>query len=267
MICLAHQRHWGRFFLMGRLVLCLLGMLPLVCQADNIRVAVPSSGLAFSVGELSEAGEAARQRIVTDASASGMTGCMAYCEVLQHVWGALQPVFQAQQEKQDLRLLVLRSPSIEALSFADGTIVISEDFIARAGLDQAQIAFVLAHEASHVLLQHESQTLTSMLAVLPSKAARTAQDIYTEMEYNYYALSDPVTFIFHQIEFEADEVALQLAAMAGFAPQLQLQFMGQRAKVSAETGMYSTHPRARDRLQRLQDQMPLAVRMFELGQR
>ena len=72
-----------------------------------------------------------------------------------------------------MHLVVLRSLDTEALSFADGTLVISEKFIARSGLDEAQIGFVLSYEASHVLLQHERQTLTSMLAMLPSKSVRT----------------------------------------------------------------------------------------------
>ena len=92
-----------------------------------------------------------------------------------------------------MHLVVLRSPDTEALSFADGTLVISENFIARSGLDEAQIGFVLSHEASHVLLQHERQTLTSMLAMLamlPSKSVRTQEDLYSELEYNYFSMSE-----------------------------------------------------------------------------
>ena len=247
--------------------MCLLGLFPFVCHANNIRVAVPSSGLAFSVGELSEAGETAKQRVVTEASNSGLTGCLAYCTVLEQVWGKLLPVFHAQQDKQDLHLVVLRSPHLEAVSFADGTIAISENFISHLDLDEAQIAFVLAHEASHFLLQHERQALTSILALMPSKLARTPQDLYCELEYHYFSMSDSFALIFHQIEFEADEIGMQLAALAGYAPQLQLRFMEQRAMAASTPSLHATHPTAPERLQRLRDQFPLALRLFESGQK
>ena len=155
--------------------------------------------------------------------------------------------------------------SIDAAAFANGTLVISENFIARTGLDEAQIAFVLAHEASHVLLQHERQTLTSMLALRPSRLARTPEDLYVELEYNYFSMSDAFSFIFQQIEFEADETGMQLAALAGFEPQLQLKFMEQLALEAVEPGIYTTHPPGTERLQRLRDKMPLAMRLFQFG--
>ena len=165
-----------------------------------------------------------------------------------------------------MHLVVLRSPDTEALSFADGTLVISENFIARSGLDEAQIGFVLSHEASHVLLQHERQTLTSMLAMLPSKSVRTQEDLYSELEYNYFSMSESFSFVFQKIELEADEIGMQLAAMAGFVPQLQLRFMEQRAMVATESSIYATHPPAFERLQRLRDQMPMALRLLQFGQ-
>lgn len=79
-------------------------------------------------------------------------------------------------------------------------------------------------------------------------------------------MSESFSFVFHQIEFEADEIGLQLAARAGFVPQLQLRFMEQRAMVATEPSMYTTHPPAFERLQRLRDQMPMALRLFQFGQ-
>jgi Zn-dependent protease with chaperone function len=230
-----------------------------------MRIAVPSAGLAFSVVQVSAVGYAARQRVLAEASRAELTGCSSYCDVLANVWAALVPVFQAQQDEPDLHLIVLRSPDIEALSFADGTLVISENFIERQGLDEAQIAFILAHEASHVLLQHERQTLTSMLTLMPSKVARSPEDIYAEMEYNYFLESASLSIVFQQVELEADEIGMQLAAMAGFAPQLQLKFMEQRASEPAEANLFATHPPAAERLLRLREQVPLAIRLFQFG--
>ena len=254
-----------RFLLTAIVFLGLVELPPLACHAGELRVAIPSTGLAFSVAEVSDTGYAALQRAQTEASLFGTTGCLAYCEIINKVWAALQPVFKAQEGETALNLLVVRSPTIDAVAFANGTLVISENFIARTGLDEAQIAFVLAHEASHVLLQHERQTLTSMLALRPSRLARTPEDLYVELEYNYFSMSDAFSFIFQQIEFEADETGMQLAALAGFEPQLQLKFMEQLALEAVEPGIYTTHPPGTERLQRLRDKMPLAMRLFQFG--
>lgn len=255
----------GKFFLLRLIALNLSALSPQACQADGIRVAEPSTGLAFSVGEVSAAGYVAMQRVVAEASLSGLIGCSKYCAVVNKVWETLLPVLLTQKSETKINLVVVRNPAIEALAYADGTLLISEDFIARIDMDEAQLAFVLSHEAAHVLLQHERQTLTSLLALSPSKLARTPQDIYIEMEYSYFSMSESFSFLFQEIEFEADEVGMQLAALAGYSPQLQLKFMEQLALEVNESSIYVTHPPASERVRRLRDQMPLALRLFQLN--
>jgi len=258
-------RPLGRLLLAFSGVLLVMGLLPVVCNANDLRIAVPSTGLAFSVGQISAVGYAAQQRLLTEPSRAESMGCLSFCVVLDRVWAALLPVFQAQQDDPNLRLIVIRSPDIEALSFSDGTLVISENFIEQHGLDDAQIAFVLAHEASHVMLQHERQALTSLLVLMPSKLSRTPADVYAEMEYHYFSQSESLSFVFQQLELEADEIGMQLASMAGFAPALQVKFMERRATEPAEENLFTHHPAATDRLLRLREQMPLAMRLFQLG--
>jgi predicted Zn-dependent protease len=183
------------------------------------------------------------------------------------VWRRLLPVIRFQQtgRRVVLSLVVVTSPDIQALSFPDGTIVISEAFIEREQLVAAQVAFVLAHEATHVLLQHERQTLTSMLALIPSPARHTPQDVYTEMEFNYFPMADSMAPVFHQVELEADEVGLQLAALAGYAPAAQLQFLKRSARREAGQSMASTHPSMDSRWKQLSKLLPLAHRLLEVG--
>jgi Zn-dependent protease with chaperone function len=258
-------RPFGRFFLMRLLALNLLVLSPYACHASDIRVAEPSTGLAFSAGEVSAAGYFVMQRFFSEATLSGLVGCARYCAVVNKVWETLLPVLLTQKSETKINLVVVRNPAIEAFAFADGTLLISEDFIARIDMDEAQLAFVLSHEAAHILLQHERQTLTSLLALSPSKLARTPQDIYIEMEYNYFSMSESFSFLFQQIEFEADEVGMQLAALAGYSPQLQLKFMERLALEVNESSIYVTHPPASERVRRLRDQMPLALRLFQLN--
>jgi predicted Zn-dependent protease len=58
---------------------------------------------------------------------------------------------------------------------------------------------------------------------------------------------------------------MQLAALAGFEPQLQLKFMEQLALEVEESSLYTTHPAASERLQRLRSQLPLALRIFQFS--
>jgi predicted Zn-dependent protease len=237
-------------------------------QARLVSIVEPSRGLAFTQAAVIDHAHANQKALLDDARSKGRLGCVAYCTQLAKVWGKLLPVIRFQQAggAPALRLVVVTDPDIHALSFPDGTVVISEVFIRRMKLGAPQLAFVLAHEAAHVLLQHERQTLTSMLALIPSRAQRTPQDVYTEMEFNYFAMADAMSVVFHHVELEADELGLQLAALAGYAPTAQLVFLERSLKQRTRPSMVSTHPDMSHRLQKLRALMPLARRLHRVGQ-
>ncbi len=236
-------------------------------QARVVNIVEPSLGLAFTEAAVIDHAQVNKQALLDAAAASGQLGCVAYCNQLAEVWGRLLPVLRFQQASRamTLRLVVVTNPDIHALSFPDGTIVISEVFIRRMQMQLAQLAFVLAHEASHVLLQHERQTLTSMLALIPSRAQRTPQDVYTEMEFNYFAMSDAMAVVFHHVELEADELGLQLAALAGYAPAAQLAFLEHSLQHDGRQSMVSTHPDMASRLHAMRRLLPLARRLLEVS--
>ena len=169
-------------------------------------------------------------------------------DICARVWLRLAVVIRAQQKGQAhpfvLSLHVVQSDDIDAFSVPDGTLVLSEDFVRRRQLDDAQLAFVFAHER---------RTLTAALSLLPRNVSRTVDDIYVEFGFNISVvrLLEPVM---HQAGYEADEVGLQLAALAGYEPVEQVRFMeseaaagdplSQRANVSYRQG--STSGRGRD---------------------
>lgn len=253
---------------MHLLALALLLLASTTTQARVVNIVEPSLGLAFTETEVIAHAEPARRAMLERVRKAGRLGCASHCTLTAAVWRALQPVVAAQRtgRRVDLRLVVVRAPDINALSFPDGTIVVSESFIDRMVLGPAELAFVLAHEAAHVLLQHERQGLTSMLALIPSRAQRTPRDVYTEIEFNYFAMSDAMQVVFHQVEREADELGLQLAALAGYPPHAQLRFLEQAsARDLAQPSMLSSHPDMDDRLQNLRRTLPLAQRLWETG--
>jgi predicted Zn-dependent protease len=104
-----------------------------------------------------------------------------------------------------------------------------------------------------------------MLALIPSPARHTPQDVYTEMEFNYFSMADSMAPIFHQVEFEADEVGLQLAALAGYDPAAQLLFLERSARRETGQSMVPTHPSMDSRWKQLCQLLPLAQRLLEVG--
>jgi len=182
-------------------------------------------GIAWVAREVAQAAASTATRVLSKAAdMEGGSRCPTDCEAIACAWLRLAVVISAQQEGQAcpfvLILHVVQSDGIDAFSVPDGTLVLSEDFVRRRQLDDAQLAFVLAHEASHVLLEHERQALTAALSLLPRNVSRTVDDIYVEFGFNISVLRlrQPVM---HQAEHEANEVGLQLAALAGYEPSIQ----------------------------------------------
>jgi Zn-dependent protease with chaperone function len=238
-----------------------------LAQARVVSIVEPSLGLAFTESQVIAQSETAKAALLARARDTGHIGCVDYCQRLDAVWRSLLPVLESQRTGRlvTFALVVVTLPDVNALSFPDGTVVVSEDFIRRMQLGPAELAFVLAHEAVHVLLQHERQTLTSMLALIPSRAQRTPQDVYTEMEFNYFAMADSMSLVFHQVEREADELGLQLAALAGYTPRGQMGFIERAALQDQGQSMVSTHPAMASRRDSLRRLLPLAQRLWEVG--
>jgi predicted Zn-dependent protease len=70
-----------------------------------------------------------------------------------------------------------------------------------------------------------------------------------------------------QVELQADEAGLELAALAGYAPAQQLRFMRGLARAEADgEPLAATHPPAVERLRRLQGLLPLARRLYRQHQ-
>ncbi len=224
-------------------------------------------GLAWSSSEVAVAGVEATRLILADAERLHERGCRTHCLAIERVWMQLRTAFRDQQLVRQtalpLTLHVLQSDYLEAFAAPDGTVVLSEAFVRERELTEAQIAFVLAHEVVHVLLEHERETLTAALSLLPNSVKRTVSDVYVELDYNFDLLKS-IEPSRHQAEFEADGWGIQLAAMAGYPPEEQLKFMESEAQREwATTALVSTHPSAESRLIQLRAQLPLSQRVYQ----
>lgn len=224
--------------------------------------------LGWSAAEVARAGTATLQQAVERAAREDGLGCALHCERLGRIFQRL--VTQAREQTPRAATLpwsltVLRLPGEAAFALPDGQIVISETLIDDRGLSDAALAFVLAHEMAHAILEHERQLLTVGRQLLPRQVERSVRDMYVEFEHNF-GLLRTLEPVLHQGEFEADELGLLLAALAGFAPQRQLEFMqNEVAEHDGQRPLAATHPAPMERLERLAERLPLARRLHEVG--
>jgi Zn-dependent protease with chaperone function len=182
--------------------------------------------LAWTAREVEQAGARGWEAIREQTAHDGQPDCRSACERAQPIFRELLKVARIQTPRARQlawSLTVVRDPAISAMSFPGGQIVVSEAFVTTQPMSDEALAFVLAHEMAHCVLEQ----------------------------------------VLQQGEFEADELGLLMARAAGFAPARQLEFMDHEAqRAGAETAVVNTHPPARQRLQLLRERMPLAERLY-----
>jgi Zn-dependent protease with chaperone function len=247
-------------------VRCVLGLLAglAVAAGHAVELAYEPIALGWSTDEVELASSATFATIVQRAERAQQMGCSRHCERLQRTFDRLADV--ARTQRSGVRqlpwvLTVVRLPDVDALALPGGQIIVSESFIDQRGLTDDALAFVLAHEMAHSILEHERQALTFARLLLPRDVPRTVRDMYTEIDYNF-ALLQAMEPVLHQGEFEADELGLLLASVAGFAPDRQLAFIEmEAAEDTKRRPLLSTHPSPQLRLDRLRASLPLARRL------
>ncbi|RZS54545.1 M48 family metalloprotease [Sphaerotilus mobilis] len=235
-------------------------------SAAQPRLADPPVGLAWSAEEIDHATRDTATVLIDDARRRDQLGCQRHCEMLTRVFDRLMTQVREEAPQAaglNWQLTVLRSASVEAMALPGGHVIVSEHFIDEAVPNEDALAFVLAHEMAHSILEHERQALTFARMLLPRQVPRTVADIYVEIDHNL-GLLKAMEPVMQQGEREADELGLLLAAAAGHEPQRQLAFL-ERAAAQGEPrrGLVQTHPTLVDRLGWLRERLPLAQRLHQ----
>lgn len=219
--------------------------------------------------ELEQRAQAQFAEKMRAAGMAGELGCRQHCQRLEAIFARLTQAAATQgasAQKTDWRLAVIRSAGEAAYALPGGHIVISEAFIDALQLSDDELAFVLAHEISHVLLQHECELLDVAQGIaLPRGINRDVADIYAEMDFDMGLLLN-LEPVMTQSEFEADYTGMLIASVADFAPENMLGFMEKTlASESGAEAVVNTHPASVQRLDRLRSLLPLAKRVRELA--
>jgi predicted Zn-dependent protease len=143
---------------------------------------------------------------------------------------------------------VLAMPVFNALALPHKTIVLAESLVEFCRYERDQIAFVLAHEAAHILLGHAGKRSRANALVTVMRTANPLVGMGIRMLFDR-AFS-------REQEFEADRLGVTLCARAGYGPQGAIAFFTRLGALDNSTGVLgqflSTHPPLQERIEQLQ---------------
>ena len=168
---------------------------------------------------------------------------------------------------------------------ADGkTVVIYKALMTRVPEDD-QLATILAHELGHVSGKHHqdegskdreaevstgSSILGSVADVALSAAGysglgSTVGDL-TETAVHTIGMGAYVLAYDREMEYEADHIGLMIMAKAGYNPEAALRFWKRADEVFGDSNSFSfmsTHPSNSDRLEKMEEYMPIALKYYQ----
>ncbi|MDB5813390.1 MAG: peptidase Ste24p [Rhodocyclales bacterium] len=191
-------------------------------------------------------------------------GCERFCDMLNESFARVLRVATYQVPggaDYDWRLVVTRMPGDDAWSLADGHVFISEDFIQRNHLNADEVAFVLAHEISHVVLAHEADMVDIVRCLVPFGVAASVNDVYATLDFDMGLLLS-VAPMMADMELEADRTGLMFAALAGVDPDRAIGFLRELVAAAPRDSVVATHPEDGQRLAEAEKFLPIARRLY-----
>jgi predicted Zn-dependent protease len=127
-----------------------------------------------------------------------------------------------------------------ASAMAGGKLLVGEDFIARLGLSDDELAFLLAHEMAHVLAEHTREFATAARYFVDNGLRREYWDIQRELD-DSLPVQYRMAFVSVQQELEADFIGCILGARAGFDPGAMLTLL-EKLHPPTDSAAPSSHP-------------------------
>jgi predicted Zn-dependent protease len=166
---------------------------------------------------------------------------------------------------------VVNSEEVNAWCMPGGKVVVYTGLLP-VTQDEQSLAVVMGHEIAHAVARHGNQRMsqqliiqaggTALSAMISQKPAQT-QQIFSQV----YGVSTTLGTLKYsrKHETEADEMGLIFAAMAGYDPEVAIQFW---ERMSASGGqkppqLLSTHPSDATRIADLRAFMPEAKKYYK----
>ncbi|HYD50882.1 MAG TPA: M48 family metalloprotease, partial [Terriglobales bacterium] len=161
-----------------------------------------------------------------------------------------------------LRFLILRSPVINAMALPNGSVYVSLGLLARIE-NEAQLAQMLAHEASHVIFRHslahargsKAGAVVAEVAEIATLGIGAVMRLPIHMAVSGYSRSQ---------EEEADRHGLQLARAAGYDATAAVSLYDTvrnslPAALDDRSSIYASHPTLRRRSKYLRRELARAA--------
>jgi len=159
---------------------------------------------------------------------------------------------------------VVDSDDVNAFALPGGFFYVNSGLILAAD-NEAELAGVMAHEISHVILRHATQEMTRQnyvqLSTVPLMFVIHSWGVYEAVNMAM-SLALPVTFMKFSRDFEAqaDYFGLQYMYKAGYDPQAFIAFFEklkalEKQKPGALAKAFASHPQTPDRIQKSQEEI------------
>lgn len=162
-------------------------------------------------------------------------------------------------DRYDFEVKVVINEEATAFALPGGFIFIAQQLVELCNSDPDEVAFVVAHEMSHVIRRHAIDRLVSQKVLSAAALASPGRGVLAPwmrrvgLQWLERAYSQDQ-------EFEADELGMLLVRAAGFDPRGSLRMLNRLQQIKADVdqnspGAYlSTHPPVSERVHRLREQ-------------
>lgn len=177
-------------------------------------------------------------------------------------------------ERPDIQwqFVLFEDPAVNAFALPGGQVGVYRGLLDLVDSDD-ELAIVIGHEIAHIMLEHGNQRMSAELlragaAVALAYTVRNREQQEQMLWMAAFGLGSQVGILLpysRRHEYEADQFGLFYAARAGYDPRAAISFWEKMTALAAGGSVpefLSTHPNHGNRIQRLQNDMPVALQYF-----
>lgn len=217
---------------------------------DSCRTVPITGRQQFIMSSVNEEASLGLQAFTQEKKTHGLSGNATYNAVVNRCARAI--IAQTGQTGFDWQVSVLNSKEQNAFCAPGGKIGVYSGIIDLMN-NEAELAFVVAHEVAHAIARHygERSALGSVVNAGGNILKELGSDSALAQMYGPVAKLGLTLPFSRRNEYEADEIGMILMARAGYNPAAAIEFWSRfssGSKTGTLSGLMSTHPNGPDRI-------------------